>query len=304
MLGDVPLLFAFSAGLLATVNPCGFAMLPAYLSYFLGTDAPTRTPAAVANALKVGATVSLGFLVVFGIAGGLLAVGIDQVITAVPFLALGVGVLIIALGVWMLTGREFVLKIPGLSRFSDNADGSAFSFGISYAVASLSCTLPIFLTVVAAATAAATLPARLAVAGAYAGGMALLLVAITVLLAVGRASLVRRLRSIGPKITRIAGGILVLAGVWVVGFWALTLTSGPLSASVAVPEQIAARIANAVAANPLAWGGALALVVVAAVWFVWRWGAGDDGDDDGEPGSEPALLGVEAGDDAGDDSGA
>ena len=29
---------AFTAGMLATVNPCGFAMLPAYLSYFLGIE--------------------------------------------------------------------------------------------------------------------------------------------------------------------------------------------------------------------------------------------------------------------------
>src|SRR6266498_2748861 len=28
---------AFTAGLLATVNPCGFAMLPAFLSFYVGT---------------------------------------------------------------------------------------------------------------------------------------------------------------------------------------------------------------------------------------------------------------------------
>ena len=33
---DAPLALAFAAGLVATVNPCGFAMLPAYLSYFMG----------------------------------------------------------------------------------------------------------------------------------------------------------------------------------------------------------------------------------------------------------------------------
>jgi cytochrome c biogenesis protein CcdA len=29
---------AFVSGVVATVNPCGFAMLPAYLSYFLGLE--------------------------------------------------------------------------------------------------------------------------------------------------------------------------------------------------------------------------------------------------------------------------
>ena len=45
---DAPLALAFTAGMVATVNPCGFAMLPAYLSFFLGLegdddDAPQAT---------------------------------------------------------------------------------------------------------------------------------------------------------------------------------------------------------------------------------------------------------------------
>ena len=48
----------------ATVNPCGFAMLPAYLSYFLGIDRTHDGPAeaGVLRALLVGAVVSLGFV--------------------------------------------------------------------------------------------------------------------------------------------------------------------------------------------------------------------------------------------------
>ena len=37
------LALAFSAGMIATVNPCGFAMLPAYLSYFLGLEAGSQS---------------------------------------------------------------------------------------------------------------------------------------------------------------------------------------------------------------------------------------------------------------------
>ena len=55
-----PLAYAFGVGMVATFNPCGFAMLPAYLSYFLGLeDASTRrsTPgSAVVRALTVGAS--------------------------------------------------------------------------------------------------------------------------------------------------------------------------------------------------------------------------------------------------------
>ncbi len=40
---DAPLAYAFTAGAVATVNPCGFAMLPAYLSYFLGIEVAKGT---------------------------------------------------------------------------------------------------------------------------------------------------------------------------------------------------------------------------------------------------------------------
>ena len=30
--------YAFGAGMVAAVNPCGFAMLPVYLSLYLGAD--------------------------------------------------------------------------------------------------------------------------------------------------------------------------------------------------------------------------------------------------------------------------
>ena len=35
---DAPFALALTAGMVATVNPCGFAMLPAYLAYFVGAE--------------------------------------------------------------------------------------------------------------------------------------------------------------------------------------------------------------------------------------------------------------------------
>ena len=50
------LAFPFSVGMLAAFNPCGFAMLPTYIGYFIGTgdtEQPTRvrrSPAACGSA--------------------------------------------------------------------------------------------------------------------------------------------------------------------------------------------------------------------------------------------------------------
>ena len=66
---EAPLAVAFAAGLIAIMNPCGFAMLPAYLSYFMGSgeNAEVSRPAALRRALLVGGVMSLSFLVIFGV---------------------------------------------------------------------------------------------------------------------------------------------------------------------------------------------------------------------------------------------
>ena len=43
---DVPVALALGAGMLATVNPCGFAILPAYLGFFVGSDDDERAATA------------------------------------------------------------------------------------------------------------------------------------------------------------------------------------------------------------------------------------------------------------------
>jgi cytochrome c biogenesis protein CcdA len=67
---DVPVALAVTAGMIATVNPCGFAMLPAYLGFFVGSDRRARSSvSAVRRALGVTAAVTAGFVVVFGSIG-------------------------------------------------------------------------------------------------------------------------------------------------------------------------------------------------------------------------------------------
>ena len=107
-MGDVPVAFAFAAGLVATINPCGFAMLPAYLSYFMGLDdkGPLGRGTSVARGLGVGAVVSAGFLVVFGVSGALVNAGFRSIIDYVPWVALVIGVGLAGLGVAMLVSAS------------------------------------------------------------------------------------------------------------------------------------------------------------------------------------------------------
>lgn len=60
---------ALAAGMAATVNPCGFALLPAYLSAFVGLDHRGGRAGAVGRALTVSASLTAGFVLVFGLFG-------------------------------------------------------------------------------------------------------------------------------------------------------------------------------------------------------------------------------------------
>ena len=60
---DVALAFPLSAGLVAAFNPCGFAMLPTWIGYFIGTDSNEDTRVkALTRGLWVGTVLTLGFI--------------------------------------------------------------------------------------------------------------------------------------------------------------------------------------------------------------------------------------------------
>lgn len=229
---DAPLGIAFAAGLVATVNPCGFAMLPAYLSYFLGLagdeDDRGRPDATVARALVVGGVVSLGFIVVFGIAGLLINAGLRVVIDLIPWIALTVGVGLVVLAIAMLRGYEPTVALPKVQGGTGSRQyRSVFTFGVSYAVASLSCTLPVFLTVVVGSLTGTNFLEGLATFLAYGLGMSLVLVVLTLALAVAKQGIVRRLRSAVQYVHRASAILLLVAGVYITWYWLFNIGNDP-----------------------------------------------------------------------------
>lgn len=267
---EAPFALAFTAGLVATVNPCGFAMLPAYLGYFMGLsdDAGSggRSPA-VGRGLMVGAIVSSGFLLVFGVVGALVTFGLRSVIELIPWAAMLIGAGIGILGIAMVAGYDPVMSLPKPGRSgSGRGHPAVFAFGVSYAVASLSCTLPIFLAVVAGAIPQTSLVGGILLFLVYGLGMSLVLVAVTLALALGRSRLVGWLRRSAAYVNRVSGAILVLAGAYIVWFWVTSL-SDPLSPSgpVSVVEQWSSRLTELIGERPVLSGTLLAGVVLVAV---------------------------------------
>ena len=215
----VPVSVALVAGGLSVVNPCGFPLLPAFLSFYLGADEDElpRAPTRVLQGLLVGGLVTTGFLGLFALASLPVSFGVALVARAVPWAGLATGALLALAGLVTLSGRHLTLPVHlHVPVKRERRLGAMLLFGVGYGAASLGCTLPLFLTLIAASGGAD----KLTVFGAYAAGTAIVLTAVSVLTALAREGIARAVRPTLPYMSRIAGGLLVIAGGYLVYYWA------------------------------------------------------------------------------------
>ncbi len=231
---DAPLALAFTTGMVVTVNPCGFAMLPAYLSFFVGVDQrddDART--SVARAMVVGLTVTLGFVLTFTLLGLIVKVITDRVYDVASWVSIVVGAGLAILGVALLFGYELNVRLPHLERGGRTRGlGSMFVFGVSYAVASLGCSLPVFLTY-SYSQFQAGVARGIATSLAFTIGFGLVLISLTIALALAKRSLVHQLRRVLPYVNRVAGALLVLTGAYV-AYYGSVEVRGPSTGGEAI----------------------------------------------------------------------
>ena len=221
---DLDLAVPFGAGLVAAVNPCGFAMLPAYLAYFLGIgsqDQSTDTGRNVLRGLLVGLTLTAGFVAFFGIIGALTSslISTSTIADRGPWITLVISGLMVVLGIAMLAGFEPKISVPRLSKGGDSQGLiSIFLFGVSYAVVSLGCASPVFFGSVSGSFSTDGVWEGTVRFLAYALGMGLVITFLTLAVAMGRSGVTAHMRRLLPHINKISGGFLVVAGV-VLGFY-------------------------------------------------------------------------------------
>ena len=227
--------FALAAGALAAVNPCGFVMLPAYLTLFIAGNADTAGDprGALSNLTRaVTATLAMtaGFLFVFGTFGLALGPVASVVQRWLPVVTVVIGAALVLLGALMITGRNVFLSMPKVSGANDPIAGlrSVFIYGVSYAVASLGCTIGPFLVVTATTFQAGDWTSGVVSYGAYAAGMGLVVGVLAVAAALAQDSAAHVLRRLLPHVERIGGILLITAGAYVAwyGIYELRVFAG------------------------------------------------------------------------------
>lgn len=269
--------FAFIAGVVSSVNPCGFALLPAYFARRLGTDTASVTDriARLAQALSAGSATTVGFILIFGIVGGVLSLGAVWLTNSLPWAGFAIGILLTIIGLFVVAGRHVGIRLPTFGRMGSGSGlNGDFVFGVGYGAASLTCTLPVFLSVTGiAATGGISLSALSFVA--YGLGMGTVLMAIAVTAALSQQGFARRIKSFIPYAHRFGGFVLILAGLYVIYYWGsvllssdITQTPGIIGAGETVSSTLTRWLGSSTGQNIAIV--LLAVFMVSMTWGLWR----------------------------------
>ena len=221
-------LFAFSAGVVSAVNPCGFAMLPAYLGLYMSTSIyekdSTHYGKMILKGLFIGCCVGLGVLSLFLFVGLMTGFALNFIRSIMEWVGFLLGVGLITIGIWLMNGGRLYTSLT--ARIGQSIGNPTqislkgfFLFGVSYGVASLSCTLPIFLSVVGINLNGSSIYDSMMQFALYGAGMGSMILFVTLSMAILKGVMIRYIKLALPYVERIGFFLVVLSGMYIVFYW-------------------------------------------------------------------------------------
>lgn len=268
-LGGGVVLYAFSLGLVAAVNPCGLPMLPAYLALFTGTTGPAG--ARIGRSLLTGGAVTAGFVLVFAALGALVESGVQLVSGWLPWVMVGVGVAMTGAGLLTLAGSGPHLRLPVPRLRARRSAPAMLAYGAAYAVGSLSCSLPLFLAAVGTSFTRRGAWAGFSTYVAYALGMGLFVTAAAVVTTTVGGAALRRVRAASRVLPVLSGVVLTASGAYLLLYWIADLRGpGAGSAVTAAVGRLQGWLTATVGDDPVRSAVVLGVVVISAFGLVVR----------------------------------
>lgn len=244
---EINLPIVLLAGMLAAFNPCGFAMLPAYLAaLILGQS--ENTASNYRRSIQFSLGMALGLIVVFAGFALLVAPFTSAVEAYLPYITLAMASILAVTGIAMLWGKSFGLT--GLFRPSVAPNTrflSQVGYGVTYALASLSCTIGPFLAATTLALRSGSFWNVVSTFATYGAGMAVVVLFLALLTASSHHNVIRTMKRHMNAIEKIMGAVLVLIAGYLAtyGIFELqllrdaTVTNPVISAASAVQGAIA-----------------------------------------------------------------
>ena len=217
---------AFSAGLVSFVNPCGFAMLPVYVTYYFKNENLEKSSLLkrIFFSLLFGLMVSLGFVAIFSLIGFIVSYIGRGILRYVGWFDLFIGFLLIILGVIYLFNLNAKINLNKLTILGEKLKSnklknkylSFFLYGVGFAIASLGCTLPIFLLIVTTAAKAGGFFNGALIFLIYAAGMGFFMILFSLAVAFSKTMIEKTLKKWMPYIYKLGAVIVIVAGIYLI----------------------------------------------------------------------------------------
>tara|TARA_B110000116_G_C16795459_1_gene566391 strand:+ start:2604 stop:3494 length:891 start_codon:yes stop_codon:yes gene_type:complete len=227
----LPLSLAFLAGMSAAVNPCGFILLPTYLGLILNENNHDQDiqETNYFHLAQIALFVTLGFIIIFATIGFSISFGARSIIQELTsFITITIGVIFIFIGIISLNNdTKIYLNWPVIiaAKFGDprNTKYPKFInyllFGMSYAIASISCTLPIFLAVIGVSLTNNNLTDIAKQFVLYSLGMGFVISITTLVVASLENSILKNMTKFTKWFQYASSTIMILAGSYLIFYW-------------------------------------------------------------------------------------
>lgn len=217
---------AFSAGLVSFVNPCGFALLPVYITYYFKNEELEKSTLwkRLFIGLIFGLMVSFGFVAIFSLIGFIVSYIGRGLLKYVGWFDLFIGVLLVIIGFIFLFNLNAKINLSKITNFGEKLKSNKlknkylqfFFYGMGFAIASLGCTLPIFLLVVTTAIQQTGIANGIIIFLIYAAGMSFFMILFSLGVAFSKTIIEKTLKKWMPYIYKLGAVIVVIAGLYLI----------------------------------------------------------------------------------------
>lgn len=216
---DTAFTIAFVAGVFATFNPCGFAMLPAYLSLAILDSQEVRSRGTqIAKALKFSGLMGLGIVGVFAIFSLLIFPISTSIQKYLPYVTAFLGFLILVFGAALLFKGPVIMKKIWNPNVPPTGSWITYIlYGVSFALASISCTIGPFLAVTST-TLGASLVDSLLTYLLYGLGFVATISILAIFTALSKDVLIKKIRGAGGVLEKFMGVLMALIGLYLIYF--------------------------------------------------------------------------------------